>query len=296
MPPRRRRRARRRSCPIRARRGCTRPSRWAPTDIPAYPLSRREWKEWRRNYKQQMHGGGLVGTKGGRTIGERIMHFRRHIVSTGSVIAMLAGINLLTSPRFPWFLFPAIPMFIGLLKQWGGLWAEGVTLGQILARPKTPELESLGAGAEPRALPAPVMEDEAAKLAPREVLAGSYGTSVRRAVADRAAVLATVNTLSKTDRDLIPDVVPTVTALVERVASLAQTLHHLDADCSPVLDHGAPDAHRGGGTRAGGGGGPRATTVAAQAAAALHAGAQLATHEIGGTARQRRSRAAKSEV
>ena len=58
---------------------------------------------------------------------------------------------------------------------------------------------------------------------------------MRRAVADRAAVLATVNTLSKTDRDLIPDVVPTVTALVERVASLAQTLHHLDADCSPAL-------------------------------------------------------------
>jgi serine/threonine-protein kinase len=48
-------------------------------------------------------------------------------------------------------------------------------------------------------------------------------------------VLATVNTLSKADRDLIPDVVPTVTALVERVASIAQTLHHLDADCSPSL-------------------------------------------------------------
>lgn len=206
-----------------------------PDGLPAYPLSRREWKEWRRNYRDQIRDGSVVGPMPGRTIGERIMRFRRNIVSTGSVIAMLAGINLLTSPRFPWFLFPAIPMFIGLLKQWGSLWAEGVTLRQILARPNSPDLASLGAGAQRRALPAPDSDDEAAKLVPREVLAGSYGTNVRRAVADRAAVLATVNTLSKADRDLIPDVVPTVTALVERVASIAQTLHHLDADCSPSL-------------------------------------------------------------
>ncbi len=206
-----------------------------PDGLPAYPLSRREWKEWRRNYRDQIRDGSVVGPMPGPTIGERIMRFRRNIVSTGSVIAMLAGINLLTSPRFPWFLFPAIPMFIGLLKQWGSLWAEGVTLGQILARPNSPDLASLGAGAQRRALPAPDSDDEAVKLVPREVLAGNYGTTVRRAVADRAAVLATVNTLSKADRDLIPDVVPTVTALVERVASIAQTLHHLDADCSPSL-------------------------------------------------------------
>jgi len=44
-----------------------------------------------------------------------------------------------------------------------------------------------------------------------------------------------VASLAKADRDMLPDVVPTVTALVERVASVAQTLHHLDADCSPAL-------------------------------------------------------------
>jgi hypothetical protein len=207
-----------------------------PDGMPAYPLSRREWKEWRRNYREQTRGNLVLGGRPARTIGDRIMRFRRRIVSTGSVIAMLAGINLLTSPRFPWFLFPAIPMFIGLLKEWGSLWAEGVTLGQILSRPSAPDLSSLGAGSDaPRALSAPVAEDEAAKLVPREVLAGSYGANVRRAVSDRAAVLATVNTLAKADRDLLPDVVPTVSALVERIASLAQTLHHLDLDCSPSL-------------------------------------------------------------
>ena len=204
--------------------------------MPAHPMSRREWKEWRRNYRDQMKFG--IDGRPLKTIGERIVHFRRHVVSNIAVIGMLGGINLLTNPRFPWFLFPAIFMTVGLIKEWGSLWSEGVTLGQILSRPTAPDLASLGAAGDrgaARALPPAIAEDEAAKLAPREVLAGAYGANVRRAVADRAAVLATVSSLAKADRDLLPDVVPTVTALVERVASVAQTLHHLDADCSPAL-------------------------------------------------------------
>ena len=204
--------------------------------MPAHPMSRREWKEWRRNYRDQMKFG--IDGRPLKTIGERIAHFRRHVVTNIAVIGMLGGINLLTNPRFPWFLFPAIFMTVALIKDWGSLWSEGVTLRQLLTRPSAPDLASLGSAGnrgEARALPPAVAEDEAAKLAPREVLAGAYGANVRRAVADRAAVLATVNSLAKADRDLLPDVVPTVTALVERVASVAQTLHHLDADCSPAL-------------------------------------------------------------
>jgi hypothetical protein len=203
-----------------------------PDGAPVYPMTRREWKEWRRGYREQVHDTGLAA-RPERTVGDRILRFRRRMISTGSVIAMLAGINMLTSPQFPWFLFPAIPMFIGLLKEWGNLWAEGITWGQILKRPSSPALDA--GGAAPRALPASAVDDEAAKVAPREVLAGSYGANVRSAVADRAAALATVATLAPSDRDLLPDVVPTVTALVERIVSLAQTLHHLDADCSPAL-------------------------------------------------------------
>jgi len=204
--------------------------------MPAHPMSRREWKEWRRNYRDQIKFG--ITGRPVKTIGERIVHFRRHVVSNVAVIGMLGGINLLTNPRFPWFLFPAIFMTVGLIKEWGSLWSEGVTLGQILSRPSAPDLASLGSAGDrgaARALPPAVAEDEAAKLVPREVLVGTYGTNVRRAVADRASVLATVASLGKTDRDMLPDVVPTVTALVERVASVAQTLHHLDADCSPAL-------------------------------------------------------------
>ena len=207
-----------------------------PDGQPVHPMSRREWKEWRRNYRDQVRFS--IDGRPLKTIGERIVNFRRHVIGNASVIVMLGGINMLTDPRFPWFLFPAIFMIVGVMKEWGSLWSEGVTLGQILARPSAPDLASLGSAggdAQVRALPAPVVEDEAAKLAPREVLAGPYGTHVRRAVADRTAILATVASLGKTDRDMLPDVVPTVTALVERVASLAQTIHHLDADCSPTL-------------------------------------------------------------
>ena len=53
---------------------------------------------------------------------------------------------------------------------------------------------------------------------------------MRRAAGDRLAILGIVGSLGKADRELIPDVAPTVTALAERAGSLAQTLHHLDAD------------------------------------------------------------------
>jgi hypothetical protein len=135
--------------------------------MPAHPMSRREWKEWRRNYRDQMKFG--IDGRPMRTIGERIIHFRRHVVSNAAVIGMLFGINMLTNSRFPWFLFPAIFMTVGLVKEWGGLWSEGVTLRQLLARPSAPDLASLGsvgAGAPARGLPAPssasVQEDEAA--------------------------------------------------------------------------------------------------------------------------------------
>src|SRR5258705_4142103 len=68
------------------------------------------------------------------------------------------------------------------------------------------------------------------KLASRALLESPYGVAVRRAAEDRAAILAIVGTLSKADRALVPDVVPTVNGLVDRVADLAMRLHQLDTD------------------------------------------------------------------
>jgi serine/threonine-protein kinase len=65
------------------------------------------------------------------------------------------------------------------------------------------------------------------------VLRGPYGKVVRRAASDRAAVEEAVAKLSKVDREMIPDVAPTVDALAERVGALSTTLHRMDSDVTP---------------------------------------------------------------
>jgi serine/threonine-protein kinase len=65
------------------------------------------------------------------------------------------------------------------------------------------------------------------------VLGGTYGRAVRGAADDRLTVRETLAKLSPADRALIPDVMPTIDALVQRVAELAQSLQRLDGDLSP---------------------------------------------------------------
>ncbi|HEX5831807.1 MAG TPA: hypothetical protein VFY16_12555, partial [Gemmatimonadaceae bacterium] len=88
--------------------------------------------------------------------------------------------------------------------------------------------------ADPRPRSA-VAAADAARLVPADVLAGPHGALVRRAAEHRAEVRDVVRRMGAGDRALIPDVQPTVDALVERVALLAQTLHRLDADIGPDL-------------------------------------------------------------
>ena len=76
-----------------------------------------------------------------------------------------------------------------------------------------------------------------AKLASKDVLESPHGAVVRRAAEDRAAIVDIVGKLPKPDRALIPDVEPTVKALVDRVAHLAATLHSLEQS----IDHRALD-------------------------------------------------------
>ena len=72
------------------------------------------------------------------------------------------------------------------------------------------------------------------KLAGRPVLESAHGMAIRRAAEERSAILDIVKKLTKAERQMLPDVVPTVHALVERVARLATTLHRLDGDYDPA--------------------------------------------------------------
>jgi serine/threonine-protein kinase len=298
---------------------------------------RRLWREQQRLWRnrRQGHSLGLHGHEE-KSVEGRIREIRANMVGYGVTILGLATINFLTSPEFPWFLFPAFGMGIGLASRMGSLWADGIGLRQVLrrphaatavpapARPAAPSGGAAGAGgaldagqvgrrvrsfrrwvaatagfggmaaasgaigvtfgADPMApvflfsglatvyagvgsvrrglslrdigvrlrdaltgtwrqavgladpaLAAQFLAEETAKLAPPEVLAGAHGDAVRRAVEDRATILELLHKLPAADRTLIPDVAPTVNALVDRVVSLAGSLHRLDKDVSPVI-------------------------------------------------------------
>ena len=78
-----------------------------------------------------------------------------------------------------------------------------------------------------------ILAEQVGRLASAEVLGGTYGRAVRGAADDRLTVRETLAKLSPADRALIPDVMPTIDALVQRVAELAQSLQRLDGDLSP---------------------------------------------------------------
>jgi len=166
----------------------------------------------------------------------KIRSFRLHVARVGTSAAVLAGINFFTSPFVPWFLVPAAFMSLSVLRRGGSLWAEGVRMRDIFGKEaRLPEPGARPVRGQPAlgATPRNLAPQRAAALVPREVLDGPHGAHVMRAAEDELAIVDAIGKLSKTDRDMIPDVKPTVDSLVERVAALAQALHRLDHDVTP---------------------------------------------------------------
>ena len=185
-----------------------------------------------RRQRDLLRGRESLEAFGQMNIGERIRAFRRRTASSAVTIGMLAAINFAFSPDFLWFLFPAIGMAIPLAQRLASLWADGVRGKDIFGREAQKAMQAQGGGASGvAALPSPAQL--ARQMVPDDVLAGRYGDKVRRAAADRLAVQEVLRKLTKADSDLIPDVAPTVDALAERVAALAQALHRLEEDVRP---------------------------------------------------------------
>jgi serine/threonine-protein kinase len=217
-----------------------RPSAPPMPPMPAMPTwgTKSEWKRWRRDHKEweqerrrreramRRHDSGAFETT--RPVEERITSFRRKSIGAMGTVASLAVVNLVTNPHFFWFLIPGAFLTLGVLSQAGKLWADGVPLSRLFSRGELPPSSNAQAGALSAARGA--SGDAALSLAPADVLAGAHGEAVRRAASDRAAVQETLARLAPEERDMIPDVGPTVEALAQRVGSLALTLHRLDAD------------------------------------------------------------------
>ena len=119
-------------------------------------------------------------------------------------------------------------MTVKMWRRGKSLRTSGVKLRRVFLMPRAKWV-----------LPAPpkdLTNQQLQKLASREILESPLGASVRRAAEDKAAILDLVAKLPKPDRALIPDLVPTVNALVERVVHLAESLHRLDQSIDPALE------------------------------------------------------------
>ena len=122
----------------------------------------------------------------------------------------------------PLVLGPIIPIFMTVkaFRRGKSLRESGLRLRRVLMMPRARWVLP----------PAPAVptEQQLEKLAPRELLDGPQGAAIRRAAEDRAAILDIVAHLPKPDRSLLPDLEPTVKALVERVVHVAQMLNGLE--------------------------------------------------------------------
>ncbi len=162
----------------------------------------------------------------------RFEKYRQQVLITASSAALSAGALLMTMAEsdfvalFIMTLPPLIYTGFGLGRKTLSLRRDHVDPADVLSKP----LDTLVREYDPAALLGQVARD----AAPGSGMPTSpYMAAVRRATLDRAAILEAVRKMGKSDRRMLPDVVPTVNALVERIASLAPTLHRLDGDLQP---------------------------------------------------------------
>jgi serine/threonine-protein kinase len=186
---------------------------------------------------------------------DRVIAFR------GSVFRFIAGsmffgfINAASGGDFPWFLFPSAALLFDSMRRAGSIWSDGVgpfeafkkgirlkltPTNDILQAPRgeasvRQELKAVGPGPAPARRPerpAMPVPDKALSAVARDVMAGTHGAAVRRALDDTGVIREVIMRLGPLEREMLPDVSPTVDALADRVATLATTLHRLDLDVS----------------------------------------------------------------
>jgi hypothetical protein len=183
--------------------------------------------------------GGYYGKFDDRPLEDRVIAFRRSVVSWLGWSTLLFGINAAMG-GVPWFFIPSGLMLMDVVRKGGSIWSDGVgpldafrkgIRAKLLAEHGPAALVGRGGAGVPTA--ATRTPDElAAELAPADVLAGPHGEAVRRAAIDRAMMLDIVRALRPIEKEMIPDIAPTVDALAQRVGAVAMTLHRLDADVS----------------------------------------------------------------
>ena len=206
-----------------------------PAPLAAEPLTRRERRELEREERAER--------RAAMTPEDRVRNVQRSAVSYVFTVGFLAAINFFTSPQFPWFIFPALGMGIGLMSKLSGLWIDGIPISRLFRRQPPSDRESAEDSALPRGsrrqralagqreqprLPAPDLSG-----VPRDILDGPHGATVKEAAEAKVIINDVIARLPEHERLSLPDVKSTAVALEERIRALATAMHQLDRDASP---------------------------------------------------------------
>lgn len=148
-----------------------------------------------------------------------VMRFRSRLATYAAVNGMLVLLNIATTQLDPpWALFPIVFWGFGLAKDYAKLWTSGYSWRDVIHRPPAPD--AVEAKTTRAGMLAPVTADEL----------GAHTAGIEQARSDRAAVLAMLERLPKSERKLLPEIAPTVDQLLERATDLARTLSALERD------------------------------------------------------------------
>ena len=212
----------------------------------------RAWREETRRWREEVRGQPRAARQDLRAAAQelnvmrlserspelRIAAVRRRLGMGIVTVAMLAGINALTSPDFLWVFFPMIGIGYGIAQRMSELWADGIPIRDVFKRPQR---SAVRGDEQPlrrleAKLPAPAANSVAEAVldaVPRDVLEGQHGQAVREAYEARSQIRSMLARLPDGDRSMLPEIQPTVESLVDRARTLAIALHALDVDASP---------------------------------------------------------------
>jgi serine/threonine-protein kinase len=195
----------------------------------------RQWREWmddgskypshRRDRRDRLAARQRAQPARGSDESEPaiVRKFRGQFASYVSVNGSLLLLNIVTGLESPWFLFPAIGWGIGLASHYGKLWSAGYSWRDVINRPPAKDAieapKQHGRGRKQVAAPEPSTGDY-----------GKYTGQLRQVKSDQRAIAQIVDKLPKSERALLPDIVPTVDSLVKRALDLGNTLNQMEGE------------------------------------------------------------------
>ncbi|HXD49013.1 MAG TPA: 2TM domain-containing protein, partial [Gemmatimonadaceae bacterium] len=198
-------------------------SRGVPPDVAervlAHTRNARELRDERRRAKR---GDKLSAI-------DRVKKTRARMASYLGTSLFLFGINYVTGDGFWWCLFPIFGIGLGVARDIGRLWADGVPLRALVSSKALRDLSALPAvgAAQAPALGTP----QSAALPPGvsdDTLNGPFGAVLRQGIADHKTITDLESRLSEAERKLLPDVQATADSLFQRLVLLSGGLHRLD--------------------------------------------------------------------